>query len=274
MAFAKALAEAGLLPAAYRKAPANVLLAMQYGQALGLSLTQILGGIHVIEGKPSMSADLMQALVRRAGHRIRTQADNKTATCSIVRADDPEYATTVTYTLDDARAAGLLGKDVWKKYPRSMLLARAVSACCRQACADVLAGVSYTPDELDGPVDWVDAATASAAVAAAPAQDPPAEPAEPAAAAVAAPGKPARRRDDPAREREYDSFLAALQVAEERLDLTYLTQLANTDIAKEAPHLLDQARTVWQRVHEQLAAVAEQDEQDEADEASRQAAAQ
>src|SRR6478752_104360 len=156
--YAQALAQAGLLPKQYRDSPGDVLLAIAYAESLDLPVAQIFTGIHVIEGRPSMSAELMGALVRRAGHRIRMSGDSTTASAEIVRRDDPEFTYRATFTLDDAKAAGLMGKDVWKKYPAAMLLARAVSAVCRAGAADVLAGVSYVPEELGEAPEWIEEA--------------------------------------------------------------------------------------------------------------------
>jgi hypothetical protein len=153
IAYARTLAESGLLPAAYRKNPANILWAVEYGEMLGLSSMAAITGVHVIEGKPTASAGLISALVRRAGHKLRVRGDSGSATCQIIRADDPKYTFEVTFTLDDAKAAGLVGKDVWKKYAASMLKARAITQCARDACEEALFGLHYTPEELGADVD-------------------------------------------------------------------------------------------------------------------------
>jgi hypothetical protein len=153
IAYARALAESGLLPAAYRRNPANILWAVEYGEMLGLSSMAAITGVHVIEGKPTASAGLISALVRRAGHKLRVHGDSTSATCQIIRADDPRYTFEVTFTLDDAKAAGLIGKDVWKKYAASMLKARAITQCARDACEEALFGLHYTPEELGADVD-------------------------------------------------------------------------------------------------------------------------
>lgn len=147
--YAQALAQAGLLPKAYRDSPGDVLLAMSYADSLRIPVAQVFTSIHVIDGKPSMAAELMGALILGAGHKLRQSGDNDSATCQIIRRDDPDFTYTVTYTIDDARRAGLLGKAVWKAYPRDMLRARALSGCARAACPDVLHGISYVPEELD-----------------------------------------------------------------------------------------------------------------------------
>ena len=151
--YAKALADSGLLPKQYQGWPANVLWAMEYGEMLGLSPMAAITGVHVIEGKPSASAGLISALVRRAGHKLRVRGDAKSATCQIVRADDPDYTFEVTFTMDDAKVAGLTGKPVWKQYGPSMLKARAITQCARDACEEALFGLHYTPEELGAEVD-------------------------------------------------------------------------------------------------------------------------
>jgi hypothetical protein len=55
----------------------------------------------------------------------------------------------VDWDLARAKNAGLGTGDNWKKYPRAMLLARATSELCRLKFADIVGGLSYTPDELE-----------------------------------------------------------------------------------------------------------------------------
>lgn len=148
--YAQALASADLLPAAYRRKPANVLLAMEYGQALGLDTITAIQSVHVIDGKPTASAQLIGALVRRAGHKLRITGDDTQAVAEIVRSDDPDYVFRSVWTLDRAQRAGLVGKGVWRQYPSAMLKARAITEVARDACPEALAGVAYTPEELGG----------------------------------------------------------------------------------------------------------------------------
>lgn len=151
--YARALADSGLLPAQYRKQPANLLYAIEYAEMLGTHPLTAVTGVFVIDGKPSASAALISALVRRAGHKLRVTGDAKSATAQIIRADDPEFTFEVTFTMDDAKAAKLADKGVWKQYPASMLKARAITQCARDACEDALAGLHYTAEELGAEVD-------------------------------------------------------------------------------------------------------------------------
>lgn len=148
MRYAGALAESGLIPQAFRKQPANVLVAIEYGHALGIAPIVALSEINVISGTPSLSASLMAALARQAGHKVRVTGDATSATCTIVRSDDPDFEHSATWDKKKAQDAGLWGKGHWSKDPATMLRWRAISECVRFACSEVLGGLKYTPEEV------------------------------------------------------------------------------------------------------------------------------
>lgn len=154
VALAHELANAQLLPKAYQKNPANLLYAIEYAEALGISPISAVTSIHVIDGKPTASAQLIAGLGRRAGHKVRVAFDpaTKTATAQVIRKDDPEFVFESVWTMARAQGAGLTGKDVWRKYPDAMLKARAITEVARDAFPEALFGVVYTAEEL-GAVD-------------------------------------------------------------------------------------------------------------------------
>lgn len=169
--YARALADSGLLPRAYLHNPPNVLFALEYGETLGITPIAAMMGIHVIDGKPCASSGLISGLVRKAGHKLRVSGNEKTATCTIIRADDPDYKFTFTWDMDRAKQASLTGKQVWRNYPAAMLMARAITEAARAACQDVLYGLAYTPEELgyDGlDDDWEGEIVSDTAVSAPP----------------------------------------------------------------------------------------------------------
>jgi len=173
--YARAVQSAQLLPQAYRGKPADIMIAVGLGQAMGLTAAESLYRIDVIQGKPTASAELIAANVRKAGHRLRVQGDETTCTATIIRADDPEFPFTVTRDLAWAQSMGLTGKDNYKKQPGTMLQWRAITAVARLACPEALYGVAYTADEIaDMPRS---AAPARSGLAAALAADTPADPA-------------------------------------------------------------------------------------------------
>lgn len=148
MQFAKALAEAGMIPKVYQRQPANVLVAIELGEALGIRPIVAINEINVINGTPAPSASLMASLARNAGHKVRVTGDKDSATCVIVRADDPDYEHTATWDVQKAKDAGLWGRGHWSKDPATMLKWRAISECVRFACSEVLGGLRYTPEEV------------------------------------------------------------------------------------------------------------------------------
>lgn len=151
--YAKAIAGSNLLPKQYQKQPANVLVAIEYGHALGIPPISAIQNIYVVDGKPTASAQLIGSLVRNAGHRLRVTGNDEQARAVIVRSDDPDFEFVSVWTIERAQRAGLTGKGVWKQYPAAMLKARAITEVARDACAEVLSGVAYTAEELDAADD-------------------------------------------------------------------------------------------------------------------------
>ena len=151
--YAETLAKSDLLPDAFKRNPGNVIWAIEFGEALGIPAITAINGIHVIKGKVTASANLISALVRRAGHKLRVTATDTTATATIFRCDDPDFPFTATWTMDRARQAGLTGNPTWKNFPASMLKSRAITECARMACEEALNGIHYTPEELGAEVD-------------------------------------------------------------------------------------------------------------------------
>lgn len=178
MRYAEVVSTGSLLPQAYRGKPADILLAVGLGQAMGLSPAESLYRIDVIQGKPTAAAELIAANVRKAGHTLRVRVDeaNVAATATIIRADDPGYEHTVTRDAAWASKMGLATKDNYKKQPATMLQWRAITAVARMACPEALYGVAYTSDEMGdaGPVARPTAPVSASDFA----QSPPAEPVE------------------------------------------------------------------------------------------------
>lgn len=148
MQLARALASSNLVPKDFRGQPANILLAVNLGTALGIEPAVALTEIQIIDGKPTLSAHLQAALVRRAGHKLRIEQKKDQATATLIRTDDPDHEHRATWTMKRAEHAGLAGRGAWRTYPEAMLVARAVTEVIRLAASDVLIGIAYTAEEL------------------------------------------------------------------------------------------------------------------------------
>lgn len=135
-------AKSALIPADLRAKPADVLVTLLAGQELGLAPMAALRSIHVIKGKPVLSADAMVGIVLASGAAEYFRATSRSATSVTYetkrRGCDP---VSLTWTIEDAERAGLSGGDNWKKYPRAMLSARCKAELARDVYPDVLAGV-------------------------------------------------------------------------------------------------------------------------------------
>ncbi len=149
---ADVLVRSGFLPKAIRT-PEQALAIMQTGKELGLGPMQALRSIHIIEGKPTMSADLIAALVhsRLPGSLLRV-TESTDLVCSIEAARPGREATLFSFSMEDAKRAGLTGKDNWRKFPRAMLRARCITETARAVFADCVLGM-YDPDELGAVTD-------------------------------------------------------------------------------------------------------------------------
>lgn len=145
----------GMLPTAIKSKEAAAIIALK-GRELGLPYMVAVAHIHVINGKPSMSAEMMQTLARKnlPGLVINfLKSDNTCAEIEFLRPEKGSKAFISKFTIDDATKAKLMGKDVWQQYPAAMLFSRAISAGLRKVCPEALMGVSYTPEELGAAVD-------------------------------------------------------------------------------------------------------------------------
>jgi hypothetical protein len=142
----------GFLPAHFYEQPYKILAAILYGRDLGISATNALQHIIVIEGKATADAQLIGMLVRRAGHQMVDTTTAEASTVKITRSDGTIHE--ATFTMQDAQRAGLVrAGGAWQKYPAAMLYARALTACARKGAQDALMGVAYSPEELGAEVN-------------------------------------------------------------------------------------------------------------------------
>ena len=113
------------------------------GQGMGLNPYDSMS-LHIIQGKVVLGSNGMAAAIKRSG-RYDYRATTTEDSCSITfydltqRDDDgrPTEIGTTSFSMDDAKRAGLTGQN-WKKYPKAMLFARAISAGYREHCPDAL----------------------------------------------------------------------------------------------------------------------------------------
>ena len=129
-------AQSGMFPDARNAAQCATKLAV--GQGLGLTPYDAMAGLHVINGKVVLAANLMAAAIKRSG-KYDYRAETTTEYCRItfVNLGTGEEIGVTEFSMQDAGRAGLGGAN-WKKFPKAMLFARAISAGYREHCPDAL----------------------------------------------------------------------------------------------------------------------------------------
>lgn len=150
LTFCDYLAESDLVPKDFKGKPANCLIAIQWGAELGLKPLQALQNIAVINGRAGLWGDAVIALVRSSPlcEYITETDDGKTATCRVKRRGEGEEVR--TFSVDDAKAAGLSGKQgPWTQYPKRMRQMRARAFALRDVFPDVLKGMPIAEELMD-----------------------------------------------------------------------------------------------------------------------------
>ena len=128
-----------------------VMTIMLSARELGISpMAALNGGLNIIQGKVEISARMMNALIRRAGHSLKTTKCTDTE-CEIVgKRSDTGDEESATFTLEGAKQAGLVkAGGGWSKYPSDMLYARTLSRLARRLFPDVI-GCAYVEGEIGG----------------------------------------------------------------------------------------------------------------------------
>lgn len=168
--YAKEISTTDFVPNAYRGKPAAVLAAWQKGAEVGLPAMAALESIAIVNGRPSIHSNGFWALV--ISHPLcewfnETPPDQALkqgyGECTIKRRGNANPIVR-RFTMEEAKTAGLLGKDNWKNYPGDMLQNRArhrasddaiPEACQGLLPADVardLDPVDVTPKEEPKPI--------------------------------------------------------------------------------------------------------------------------
>ncbi len=134
--------------------PAGILATVLAGRELGIQAMASLRAFHIIEGKPTLSAGAIVALIMKSGKAEYFRPVERTAekaTFVTKRHGDPEV--TMTFTIDEAKQAwskdaAAFGKSAWGKHPADMCVARCSSKLARLVYPDVVFNL-YSPEDFD-----------------------------------------------------------------------------------------------------------------------------
>lgn len=137
---------------------AQAAVKIMAGEELGIPPVAAMMGINIIKGKVALGANLIASRIRAHGYEYRHKSFDNTG-CTLVffgKADANGKRETLgesSFTDADAKAAQI-SSDMYKKFPRNMFFARAMSNGARWYTPEVFAGAPvYTPEELGARVD-------------------------------------------------------------------------------------------------------------------------
>jgi hypothetical protein len=126
--------------------PAAALSLCLLAQAEGQHPAIAFRDYSIIQGKPAKKAEAMQRDFLASGGKIKWI--ELSDTCAKAEFSHPSGGSLVIdWTMDRAKAAGIGGKDMWKKYPRQMLRSRTISEGVRSVCPMATSGM-YVPEEV------------------------------------------------------------------------------------------------------------------------------
>jgi hypothetical protein len=153
MTLGRVLADSGYFSDA--KDAAQAIVKVLAGREMGIGSIAAMTGIYLVKGRVTLSANLMAAQIKRSGKYNYRVARLDDTGCELVFFEGNQEIGRSSFTADDAKAAGLLNSsDPWRKTPRNMYFARAISNGAKWYTPDVFSGPVYTPDEMDGaPID-------------------------------------------------------------------------------------------------------------------------
>jgi len=142
--FSKCVVASKLAPKSYQT-PEQVLIAIEWGAEVGFgpmqSLTAftVLGGVPRLMVEPAMALIMSSGLLEQRHDRVEGAGLERRAVVAFVRKGG--LAIERSFSIADAKRAGLDGKENWKGYPDRMLLARATGYAAHDLFPDVLRGM-------------------------------------------------------------------------------------------------------------------------------------
>jgi len=137
------LAQGRMFP--HARSAEEIYCIIQYGAEVGIPPVTALQNIAVINGRIAMNGQLMLALARRGGVRLNVKkSDDKECIIEFFRGEEK---LTESFTIEEAKKAGLLKGTNWQKYPKDMLFWRTVARGVRRIASDLISG-AYLPDEI------------------------------------------------------------------------------------------------------------------------------
>lgn len=143
----RALAESNLFG---MKVPAQAIALMLVAQAEGQHPATIAQDYDIIQGKAARKTHSVLARFQAAGGRVEWHEMTETK-ADATFSHPAGGSLRIAWTFDQAKRAGLTGKDNWKNYPRAMLRARCIAEGIRSVYPAAIGGALISEEAQDLP---------------------------------------------------------------------------------------------------------------------------
>jgi len=159
--YAQVLADSGFVSAGGTRGGKlnipQIMTLMIMGESMGLNPIQAVFQLNIIYGKPELSAAVMANIIKSTGKyywtsEYETEKDAVVA-CHMrcyerVEGEEPTFLGISSFSMEDAKRAGLTSNKLYKTYPRNLLFARALSNAAKWYFPDAFGGGVYVEGEL------------------------------------------------------------------------------------------------------------------------------
>jgi len=133
---------------------AQAFVKIQAGQELGFTPFVAMNSFAIVQGKVELSADAQARLLKASGKYTYLVSEHTDEACEIqffeIVGGSRVAIGSSRFTLQDAHRAGLTQNDTWRKYPKNMLFARALTNGVAFHCPDSMACRVYGEGEIQG----------------------------------------------------------------------------------------------------------------------------
>jgi|TARA_R110002020_G_scaffold316517_2_gene531736 hypothetical protein len=151
---ATAITQADMAPKSYGRNAQKVMIGMLSAMEVGRGPMWALKNVAVINNQSCIWGEGVLDLLQSSGaledliEVTEGEGDNRTAKCTMKRRNQ-RTPYVGTFSIAQARTAGLLNKDPWQKYPDDMLMWRARHRAARIGFADALGGLRFPEETVD-----------------------------------------------------------------------------------------------------------------------------
>lgn len=151
---AQTICTAAIIPQAYQNKPADVAIAIDMADRMGVSPMMVMQSMFVVKGKPSWSGQACLSFIRKRYSNVKVlyigERGTESRGCYVKATDaDGDVLEGTAVTMAMAKAEGWLANSKWRTMPEQMLAYRAAAFFARVHCPDLLMGVQVEGEPED-----------------------------------------------------------------------------------------------------------------------------